>query len=153
MAFEFERNLPPGVSCQLTVKPVFKFGPGASITSTSSYQFNSGGPFVQNVLPGSYKRIDEEQYFVRQLNGAVALKSVQDNISCAVERLGERVPVTLLEGSASRPAQSARAGQGRCQRAADVHHIGLQPPPERGCQGAARVRQRRGDPQRYRQQH
>lgn len=87
-AFEFERDLPPGVSCQLKVKPGLKSGSGASITSTSSYQFNSDGPFVQNVLPGFYERIDEEQYFVMQLNGAVTLKSVQDNVSCAVERLG-----------------------------------------------------------------
>lgn len=48
--------------------------------------------------PGSYERIDEEQYFLLQLNGAATLKSIQDNVWCSLEGLGERVPVKLIEG-------------------------------------------------------
>ena len=107
-AFEFERDLPPGVSCQLTVKAGFKSGSGASITSASNYKFNTGGPFVQNVRPGSYERIDEEQYFIVQLNGPATLKSVQDNISCTVEGLGERVPIKLIDGAARAELLKAR---------------------------------------------
>ena len=107
-AFEFERDLPPGVSCQLAVKPDFKSGSGAIITSASSYKFNSGGLFLQTVRPGTYERIDEEQHFVLQLNGAATLKSVQDNLSCAIEGLGERVPVKLLDGSTRADLLKAR---------------------------------------------
>ncbi|MFM9902308.1 MAG: MG2 domain-containing protein, partial [Polaromonas sp.] len=107
-AFEFERDLPPGVRCQLTAKAGFKSGTGASLTGPSSYTFNIGGPFVQNVRPGSYERIDEEQYFVLQLNGPATLKSVQANISCAIEGLGERVPVKLIDGPARADLLKAR---------------------------------------------
>lgn len=54
--------------CQLAVKPGFKSGNGASLTG-----------------PGSHERIDEEQYFVLQLNGLATLQNVQAHISCAVE--------------------------------------------------------------------
>ena len=97
-AFEFENDLPPGVSCILQVRTGFKSGSGTLLTGASSYKFNSGGPFIQNLRPGSYEKIDEEQYFLLQLNGAATLKSIQDNMWCSVEGLGERVPVKLIEG-------------------------------------------------------
>jgi len=97
-AFEFERDLPPGVACTLSIKPGLKSAKGQDITSAGSYKFNSGGPFVQNIQPYEGNRIDEEQFFTLQLNGAATLTSVQANIWCAVEGLGERVAVRLIEG-------------------------------------------------------
>ena len=97
-AFEFEKDLPPGVNCTLQIRAGFKSTSGALFTGASSYKFNSGGPFVQNLRPGSYERIDEEQYFLLQLNGAATLTSIQENVWCSAEGLGERVPVRLIEG-------------------------------------------------------
>ena len=68
--FDFERDLPPGVRCTASVKPGFKSAAGAELTGGKSYQFNSGGPFVQNLRPSTYEQIDEEQFFVLFLNGA-----------------------------------------------------------------------------------
>ena len=45
------------------------------------------------------ERIVEEQYFLLRLNGAATLKSIQDNVWCAAEGLGERVAVKLIDGS------------------------------------------------------
>ena len=97
-AFEFENDLPPGVSCAVQVVGTFKSPKGQPLAGATSYKFNTGGPFVQNLRPGSYERIDEEQYFLLQLNGAATLQSVRENVWCAVEGLGERVPVKLIEG-------------------------------------------------------
>ncbi len=96
--FDFERDLPPGVRCTATVKPGFKSAAGADLTGAKSYQFNSGGPFVQNIRPGTYQKIDEEQFFVLQLNGPATLASVQANVWCTAEGVGERVPVRLIDG-------------------------------------------------------
>ncbi|RYX97846.1 MAG: alpha-2-macroglobulin [Comamonadaceae bacterium] len=98
-AFEFENDLPPGVSCTVQVRAGFKSAKGSALTGPSSYKFNTGGPFVQSVRPGTYNRIDEEQYFLLRLNGAATLQSVRDNVWCAVDGLGERVPVKLIDGS------------------------------------------------------
>jgi uncharacterized protein YfaS (alpha-2-macroglobulin family) len=97
-AFEFESDLPPGVSCSLQLRPGFKSAKGADITGASSYKFNSGGPFVQNIQPYTGNRIDEEQFFTLRLNGPATLASVQANVWCSVEGLGERVAVRLIEG-------------------------------------------------------
>jgi uncharacterized protein YfaS (alpha-2-macroglobulin family) len=97
-AFEFERDLPPGVACTVHVKPGTKSAKGVELTSAASYQFNSGGPFVQTIRPYPGNRIDEEQFFTLQLNGPATLASVQANVWCAVDGLGERVPVRLVDG-------------------------------------------------------
>ncbi|MBY0411812.1 MAG: alpha-2-macroglobulin, partial [Burkholderiaceae bacterium] len=97
--FDFERDLPPGVRCTVTVKSGFKSASGALLKSASSYQFNSGGPFVQNIRPGTYQAIDEEQFFVLQLNGAATADSVQSNVWCVADGVGERIPVRLIEGA------------------------------------------------------
>jgi uncharacterized protein YfaS (alpha-2-macroglobulin family) len=96
-AFDFENDLPPGVNCTVQVKSGFKSPKGAELAVTRA-TFNTGGPFVQQVRPSPSSRIDEEQYFVLRLNGSATVASVQSNVWCAVEGLGERVPVRLIDG-------------------------------------------------------
>ncbi len=97
--FDFENDLPPGVRCTATAKAGFKSASGTALTGTTSFQFNTGGPFVQNMRPGTYQEIDEEQVFVLQLNGPATLDSIKANTWCALEGVGEKVPVRLIEGS------------------------------------------------------
>ena len=97
--FDFAQDLPPGVRCTAAVKAGFKSASGAELTGAKSYQFNSGGPFVQSIRPGTYQEIDEEQFFVLQLNGAATSASVQANTWCAADGVGERIPVRLIDGA------------------------------------------------------
>jgi len=97
--FDFKADLPPGVRCTARVVPGFKSASGALLAGASSYQFNTGGPFVQSIRPGTYQDIDEEQFFVLQFNGPATTASVQANVWCAAEGVGERVPVRLIEGA------------------------------------------------------
>ncbi|GAA6121892.1 MG2 domain-containing protein [Acidovorax sp. FG27] len=96
--YDFAADLPPGVRCSVTAKSGFKSASGAALTGTTSYQFNSGGPFVQNVRPGTYQRIDEEQFFTLQLNGAATAASVLAHVWCVADGVGERIPVRAVEG-------------------------------------------------------
>ncbi|MDO8699421.1 MAG: MG2 domain-containing protein [Rhodoferax sp.] len=98
-AFEFERDLPPGMACTLQVRPGMKSAKGQDMTGASSYKFNSGGPFVQNIRPYDGARIDEEQFFTLRLNGPATLASLQANMWCAVDGVGERVAIRLIEGT------------------------------------------------------
>ncbi len=97
--YDFQSDMPPGVRCTATVKSGFKSASGAALTGATSYAFNSGGPFVQSVRPGTYQEIDEEQFFVLQFNGAATTASVQENVWCAADGVGERIPVRLIEGT------------------------------------------------------
>nr|WP_315490209.1 MG2 domain-containing protein [uncultured Rhodoferax sp.] len=97
-AFEFENDLPPGVTCNLQVRSGFKSAKGAELSGNTSFKFNTGGPFVQNTQPYTGSRIDEEQFFTLRLNGPATLASLQANVWCSVEGLGERVAIRLIDG-------------------------------------------------------
>ena len=97
--YDFAQDLPPGVRCTAAVKADFKPAGGGALAGARSFQFHTGGPFVRQTMPSTYQSIDEEQFFVLRLNGPAALASVQANLWCALEGVGERVPVRLIEGS------------------------------------------------------
>ena len=96
--FDFEGDLPPGVRCTATRVASFKSDSGAELSGPERYQFNTGGPFVRSVRP-NYGKIDEQQSFMLELNGAASLASVRDNVWCAADGVGERVPVRLIDGA------------------------------------------------------
>ena len=96
--FDFANDLPPGVRCAVQVRSGFASPKGAALAARS-WAFSTGGPFVQALRPSVYQRIDEEQYFALQLNGPATPASVQANMWCAVDGLGERVPVRLIAGA------------------------------------------------------
>ncbi len=96
--FEFNNDLPPGVHCQVQAVAGFKSPKGEALPAGTVYKFNTGGPFVKNVRPNSYNKIDEEQYFILELNGPATLASVQKNVICTVSDLGESLPVRLIDG-------------------------------------------------------
>jgi uncharacterized protein YfaS (alpha-2-macroglobulin family) len=96
--FQFENDLPPGVQCTAQVRAGFR-SPRGDELANATWRFTTGGPFVQQIRPGTSQRIDEEQYFALQLNGAATVQSVRDNVWCSAEGLGERIPIRLIEGA------------------------------------------------------
>ncbi len=96
--FDFEIDLPPGARCTAQPTSSLKSPAGAPWKGAKSYSFNTGGPFVQRVLPGSWEALDEEQFFVLKLSGPATLASVAAATWCSMEGAGERIPVRLIEG-------------------------------------------------------
>jgi uncharacterized protein YfaS (alpha-2-macroglobulin family) len=96
--FDFESELPPGVSCTARLKSGIKSASGSILTGPSSFKFNSGGPFVQSLWPSTDEAIDEEQFFTLKLSGAASHSSLLAHTWCAVDGVGERVPVRLIDG-------------------------------------------------------
>lgn len=95
--WDFANDLPPGVRCTASVAPSFKSPKGEALAGKQRFEFNTGGPFVRNHWP-SYGAIDEQQMFVLRLNGPATLESVRQNLWCAADGAGERIPVKLVEG-------------------------------------------------------
>ncbi|MDP2000969.1 MAG: MG2 domain-containing protein, partial [Rhodoferax sp.] len=96
--FDFANELPPGTACTLQLRSGIQSLKGTAFKGPSRYQFNTGGPFVQNIWPQEDSPIDEEQFFILQFNGPATPTSVQASVSCQAEGLGERVAVRLIDG-------------------------------------------------------
>lgn len=113
--FDFSADLPPGVSCSAQVKKELKSASGQAITRADSYKFNSGGPFVSNIQPDPGTRIDEEQFFILQLSGPATLASLQTNLWCSADGIGERINVRMIDG---KDREAVLASQGLDEEAA-----------------------------------
>ena len=117
-----------GVRCTVARIAEFKSGTGTGtgteLTGPARYQFNSSGPFVRNVAP-SYGKIDEQQFFALELSGPATLASVHQNIWCAVDGVGERVPVRLIEG-ANRTGLLKSFGQDKAAEKEPLRFVTLQ---------------------------
>jgi alpha-2-macroglobulin len=98
-AYEFENDLPPGVRCTVQLSSSFKPPVGQTLTGNTKFAFSTGGPFVLRLSPSPGNRIDEEQFFVLELNGAAAPATLAGNLWCTIEGVGEKVAVKMIDGS------------------------------------------------------
>lgn len=93
----------PGVKCSANVDEAFRTSAGQRITGKASYTFGTGGPQVVEVRPYG-NQADEDQIFILQFNGAVNSATLRDYTHCAVQGLGEAVPVRLIDEPEQRKA-------------------------------------------------
>jgi uncharacterized protein YfaS (alpha-2-macroglobulin family) len=95
--WEFAKPLPGGITCTADLKDGLETLDGDEVTGTSSFAIDSGGPYPRSVLPrGSWDGIEEDQTFFVAVNGPVDRASVAASAYCAVDGIGERIPVDLV---------------------------------------------------------
>ncbi len=121
-AYDFDADLPSGISCTFTLVKDSKSLAGKTIFNSSSYQFNTGGPLISDSMPRagiSYSNesqlflikrnksfglgivhrddgISESPHFLLKLDGEVNLQTIEKNTYCLTEGLNEKIPVHLL---------------------------------------------------------
>jgi len=93
--WEFARPLPAGLSCKARLNGDLKDANGAAVGGTKSFPIDSGGPAVLAILAGT-GMIEEDQAFLVAANGPVDRASILAGAYCAVDGIGERIPVDLL---------------------------------------------------------
>ena len=99
-SYDFDRDLPSGVSCVFRLKKGLKSLAGKSIVGQTSFRFNTGGPSVITAQPyEGDEYIDEQQRFVFFLDGDPDDTSLTQNVYCSIEGIKERVGIRLLTGS------------------------------------------------------
>ncbi len=101
--WEFARPLPAGLSCKASLVDDLKDAAGTDVGGTSRFPIDSGGPAVLAILPdtgtgdaGDESAIEEGQAFLIAVNGPVDRSSILTGAYCAVDGIGERIPVDLL---------------------------------------------------------
>ncbi|GAB7525634.1 MG2 domain-containing protein [Paraburkholderia sp. 2C] len=97
-AWDFKADLPPGMRCSIDLNDALKSSSGEALTGPRRFAFETGGPFVQSVMPGGGE-IEEDQAFIVRLNGPATDTSVREHIWCESSGLGNRIPVKAADAS------------------------------------------------------
>jgi uncharacterized protein YfaS (alpha-2-macroglobulin family) len=98
--YDFDEDLPGGVVCKFTVKPELKGLDGAGVSGVREFSFDTGGPSIRAAQPyEGFQQIDEDQVFVLALDAPADPASVETNAYCAVDGIGERIPLKVLRGA------------------------------------------------------
>lgn len=94
---EFKNPLPGGVTCTFTLKEKLKSLGGYELSGQKTFTVDSGGPIARAVLPSRYGgEIEEDQVFLVASNMVVDRGSVAAGAYCAVDGVGEKIPVDVL---------------------------------------------------------
>jgi len=127
--WEYAKPLPGGLACKATLKPALKTLAGKLLGGNRSFMIDSGGPFARAVLPGTDDDdVEEDQTFFVAVNGAVDRASVASGAYCAVDGIGERIPVDLLPQDT---VDNVLTGMGdRWQRRSFLRNAGIDEWPE-----------------------
>lgn len=96
--YDFEQDLPAGVSCSFKLKANMKSVAGDAVSAGQNYAFNTGGPAILQQLPGYWEPIDESQIFILGLDAPAKSETILKNVWCSVEGINEPVPVQLVTG-------------------------------------------------------
>jgi hypothetical protein len=99
-SYDFDHDLPAGVSCSFTLSAGLKTLAGSAFTTRPRYVFNTGGPAVVEANPwmGS-DEIDSRQAFILVLDAAPDEQSVLDHAEFAVDGMPQRIEASLITGA------------------------------------------------------
>jgi hypothetical protein len=106
--YDFEQDLPAGVSCSFKLKSNLQGVAGLAVTASQSYAFNTGGPAILQRLPGEWEPVDENQIFILGLDAPAKPESILKNVWCSVDGINEPVPVKLITGELRRKVLDVR---------------------------------------------
>ncbi len=95
--YEFERPLPGGISCDIKLRDNLKSARGQDLTGTATFTIDTGGPSARAVFTGEDSgTIEEDQVFLVATNTMATPASITAGGYCAVEGIGERIPLDVL---------------------------------------------------------
>ena len=94
---EFKAPLPGGTQCSFDLVEGLKTVTGVAVGGQRHFTVDAGGPVARAVLPGRYgSDVEEDQVFLVAANMPATRASVAANAYCAVDGIGEKIPVDVL---------------------------------------------------------
>jgi uncharacterized protein YfaS (alpha-2-macroglobulin family) len=96
-AIDLPAPLDGGRRCTYALVPGIKDAAGAALHGQSRFAFDTGGPNIRAVFPNDGGgRIEEDQVFLLALNAAPTATALAAGASCAIDGVGEAVPLDIL---------------------------------------------------------
>ena len=94
--YDFDTALPGGLTCKVDLVDGLASARGARLEGARSFTIDTGGPSARAVMTGDDSNIEEEQIFLVATNVAPTGASVAVNAYCAVDGIGEKIAVDVL---------------------------------------------------------
>ena len=94
-AYTLERPLQAGERCDFFIKPGLKALNG-DVATPQTYSFFAAGPWPRSVTPSPNSAIEEDQAFLIDAGGPLKRESVEQNLWCEADGVGQRIPVRFL---------------------------------------------------------
>lgn len=96
-AYDFAQPLAGGLACRVRLRDDLRSAAGAPVQGTREFAFDSGGPLIITSTPADKNEgVEEDQVFLLALNAPPTAQSVAARASCAIEGVGEAVPLDIL---------------------------------------------------------
>ena len=95
-SYTLVRPLQPGERCDFRLRPGLKAASGEVVAGESSYAFFAPGPWPRSLTPRPGGLIEEDQAFVIDASGALKTESVERNVWCEADGVGNRIPVRIV---------------------------------------------------------
>ncbi len=122
---EFKTPLPGGTTCSFDLVDGLKTVSGFAVGGQRSFKVDAGGPVARAILPGQYGgEIEEDQVFLIAANMPATPASVAANAYCAVDGIGEKIPVDVL-GADVAPKLLGELGTDRYEVTSFLENAGL----------------------------
>ena len=91
-----DRPLKPGERCDFRLKPDLKTASGAAVMGEPAYAFFAPGPWPRSINPRPGGQIEEDQAFLVEASGALKRESIEKNVWCEADGIGNRIPIRIL---------------------------------------------------------
>ena len=95
--YDFNADLPAGISCEFTLKTGLKSLAGAALAGQKTFTFSTGGPAIVRAMPYEGFVIDEEQIFILTLDAEPDIQSVLENVIFSVDGIADTIGVRSLK--------------------------------------------------------
>ncbi|MBR6975366.1 MAG: alpha-2-macroglobulin, partial [Ottowia sp.] len=97
LVYRLDKELPVGARCTVRLAERLKSLKGSTAKGNiGPWQVRIPGPRMEQIRP--YNDIEEEQHFAVRFSGAPTPQSVLEHVWCAMDGVGERIPVRIIEG-------------------------------------------------------
>ncbi|GBF48695.1 alpha-2-macroglobulin family protein [Leptospira ryugenii] len=94
--YEFEQELPGGVVCKFRAKQTVLSLKGKALVGQKEFGFHTGGPSIQYTHPYSGNSVDEDQYFVLQLDAEPVIDTVLKYAFFYLPELNSQIGIEMV---------------------------------------------------------
>jgi alpha-2-macroglobulin len=108
-AWQMERSLEPGERCIFTIKAETKSLSGDNIDGKTRFEFVGASPRPWRVTPSSNSTIEEDQAFILDAGVRLDAKSLENNLWCEAEGVGQRMPARAVSEDIRRQVLKQRS--------------------------------------------